>query len=128
MAKWRPGTDRRQTSHQRGLDAEQHAAAYLQDQGLELITRNYHAPCGEIDIIMRDGAILVFVEVRHRAREHFCRATETIDAGKQQRLRATAEHYMQQHAVTADADCRFDVITLTGPMHNINYHWLTNAL
>jgi len=127
MARWRAGPEPQATSVCRGRLAEQRAAAYLQDRGLELIRRNYHAPCGEIDLIMRDGAILVFIEVRHRKNESFCRAEETIDHGKQQRLRATAEHYLQQHAGHGNHDCRFDVLTLTGSIEHERCLWVTNA-
>lgn len=128
MARWRAGPEPQATSVATGRQAEQRAAAYLQAQGLELIHRNYHAPCGEIDLIMRHGAILVFIEVRHRKSEAFCKAAETIGAGKQQRLRATAEHYLQRHAAGSDHDCRFDILTLTGPAENERCHWITNAL
>ena len=128
MARWQAGPEPQATSVTSGRQAEQRAAAYLQDHGLKLIRRNYHAPCGEIDLIMQDGDILVFIEVRHRKSESFCKATETIDIGKQQRLRATAEHYLQQHAGGDDHDCRFDVLTLTGPIEHERCHWVTNAL
>ena len=50
-----------------GSDAEQLAATYLQQQGLILVTSNYSCRFGEIDLIMRDGKSLVFVEVRFAA-------------------------------------------------------------
>lgn len=128
MARWRGGPEPQTTSVARGRQAEQRAASYLQDQGLELIHCNYYAPCGEIDLIMQDRTILVFVEVRQRKSEAFCRAAETIDTGKQQRLRATAEHYLQKHGVSNDHDCRFDILTITGPAENEHFHWITNAL
>lgn len=126
MPAW-PDTDKRRAIYQRGRLAEQRALEFLQAQGLELIARNYRAARGEIDIIMRDGKTLVFVEVRYRADETFCRASETIDRGKQQRLRSTGEYYLQQHAGTFTDDCRFDIIILTGPAEKTEYQWVRNA-
>lgn len=128
MTAWRPGPEQRRANFQHGREAEQQAVDYLQAHGLKLVARNYRAPCGEIDIIMQDGAMLVFVEVRYRANESFCRTEETIDPRKQQRLRATGEHYLQHHnTVAMEAGCRFDIIILTGPRDNMNCQWLTNA-
>ncbi|MDZ7735330.1 MAG: YraN family protein [Gammaproteobacteria bacterium] len=90
MTTWRSGTERRRAIYRRGRAAEQQAVEYLRARGLELVVRNYRAPCGEIDIIMQDGSTLVFVEVRYRSSEAFCRTTETITAAKRRRLRATA--------------------------------------
>lgn len=128
-------TESRRATYQRGRRAEQAAIDYLRQQGLKLVCRNYRAPCGEIDIVMRDGTTLVFVEVRYRADEKFCRAIETIGNIKQSRLRATAEHYLQrQHLDDASHDsdsasdnCRFDVITISGPDKILVYNWLANA-
>ena len=51
----------------RGADAEELAAAFLQQHGLTLVTRNYRCRFGEIDLIARDGDTLVFIEVRQRS-------------------------------------------------------------
>ena len=116
-------------NHQTGRHAEQLACEYLEQQGLELICRNYHAPGGEIDLIMRDGSQLVFVEVRYRSKSYFGSAAESVDFKKQQRIRHTALCYLQQ----TDPDCsaRFDVVAIDkgqagkGLENNIN--WITNA-
>jgi putative endonuclease len=54
-----------------GRQAEDRALAYLQTQGLVLITRNFRSRRGEIDLVMRDAATLVFVEVRKRRSQRF---------------------------------------------------------
>lgn len=126
MPAW-PGVDKRRAVYRRGRLAEQQALEYLQAQGLELIECNYRASCGEIDIIMRDGNTLVFVEVRYRTNENFCRASETIDHHKQQRLRATGEHFLQRYQGRHTGDCRFDIVTLVGPAERTKYHWISNA-
>jgi len=127
MAASRPGPEQRRAIFQRGRAAEQQAAEYLQAQGLKLLGRNYRTPCGEIDLIMRDATTLVFVEVRYRSSESFCRPEETINTAKQQRLRAAGEHYLQHHPATVAEHCRFDIVTLTGSPDRPVYQWLTNA-
>ncbi len=57
-----------------GDHAELLACRYLQRHGLRLLTRNFHCRRGEIDLIMRDGDSLVFVEVRYRQQVRFGRA------------------------------------------------------
>jgi len=106
-----------------GVQAEALAAAYLKKQGLELITSNYRCRFGEIDLIMRDGTTLVFVEVRLRSNANFGGAAMSITAAKRQRLLHTAQHYLQQHG---DSSCRFDAVLMQSvDMQNIE--WLKNA-
>lgn len=106
-----------------GGQAEQLAAAYLNQQGLKLVTNNYQCRFGEIDLVMREGKTLVFVEVRLRSNADFGGAAMSITASKQQRLARTAEHYLQQYGESA---CRFDAI-LMSDMHMGNIEWIKNA-
>lgn len=108
---------------QLGGQAEALAAAYLKQQGLKLVSSNYHCRFGEIDLIMRDGNALVFVEVRLRSNVNFGGAAMSITAVKRQRLVQTAQHYLQQHG---DSACRFDAILMrTVDMQAIE--WIKNA-
>ncbi len=93
-----------------GPGAESLALRHLVAAGLSLITRNYRCRGGEIDLVMRDGECLVFVEVRYRSSTRFGRAEETITATKQARLATAASHYLQRHAVARPA--RFDVVAI----------------
>ncbi|CAG0974894.1 hypothetical protein MTYP_01438 [Methylophilaceae bacterium] len=106
-----------------GSEAEQAAAIFLQQKGLKLLTSNYHCRYGEIDLIMRDGKTLVFVEVRLRSNHAFGGAGMSITGPKQQKIIRTAEHYLQQHG---NAPCRFDAILMTKADAN-NIEWITNA-
>jgi putative endonuclease len=106
-----------------GSDAEQIAATYLQQQGLILVTSNYSCRFGEIDLIMRDGKSLVFVEVRLRSSTSFGGAGMSITPAKQQKLTRTAEHYLQKHGSTP---CRFDAI-LMSKAHTEDIEWIKNA-
>ena len=73
-----------------GAEAEQLALDFLQAKGLELVVKNFRTRRGEIDLIMRDNAILVFVEVRFRSNLNFGTAEESITAQKCQRLSSAA--------------------------------------
>jgi putative endonuclease len=93
-----------------GNTAEQMAADHLLRQGLTLVTRNYRCRGGEIDLIMRDGGTLVFIEVRARMRNDFGGAAASITAAKQARIILAARHYLARYRV--DAPCRFDAVLL----------------
>lgn len=109
--------------NQLGGQAEELAAAYLNQQGLKLVASNYRCRFGEIDLVMRDGKTLVFVEVRLRSNASFGGAAMSITASKQLRLARTAEHYLQHHGESA---CRFDAILMsTMDVHAIE--WIKNA-
>jgi len=100
------------TSKQIGDAAEDAALDYLQQQGLQLLQRNYRTPGrggGEIDLIMRgrDGT-LVFVEVRARVRSEFGGAAASIGASKRRRIVRAAQHYLL--ACVKLPPCRFDVV------------------
>ncbi|HUU73915.1 MAG TPA: YraN family protein [Burkholderiales bacterium] len=106
----------------RGLEAEELAFEYLRSQGLTAVERNYRCRLGEIDLIMRDGETLVFVEVRMRASSNFGGALESIDARKQRKLLSAARHYIG--ALGKIPNCRFDAVLLNGDNH---IDWIPNA-
>ena len=87
-----------------GAQAEQAAAAYLVKRGLQLVEKNYRCRFGEIDLIMRAGVTLVFVEVRSRSSRAFGGAAASIDARKQRKLIAAAQHYLAQLGNRRHAD------------------------
>jgi len=107
----------------RGADAENLAAAFLQQQGLRLVARNYRCRFGEIDLIAREGATLVFVEVRMRASARFGGAAASITAAKRRKLLRTARHYLS--GASRMPACRFDALLLNG--RNGSFEWLKNA-
>ena len=94
-----------------GLRAEQLAEIFLKAQGLTLVARNFHCRFGEIDLIMQDGAVLVFAEVRLRSNAKFGTAAASIIPAKQQKLARTAEYYLQQHP--HKHACRFDAVLMS---------------
>ena len=106
-----------------GADAERCAEKFLTQHSLVLLQRNYRCRFGEIDLVMREGITLVFVEVRLRSNANFGGAAMSITASKQQRLARTAEHYLQQYGESA---CRFDAILMSA-MDTGNIEWIKNA-
>jgi putative endonuclease len=107
-----------------GACAEQLAADYLQQHGLKLVARNYRCRAGEIDLILRDGATLVFAEVRLRKNGAFGGAAASITALKQHKLRLAAQHYLQ--TLTTEPPCRFDAVLLDRLDENA-VEWIKNA-
>ncbi|PKM22803.1 MAG: YraN family protein [Gammaproteobacteria bacterium HGW-Gammaproteobacteria-14] len=97
---------------QRGDQAEQAASQWLQQQGLQLIERNWRCRLGEIDLIMRDDQILVFVEVRYRGQRSHGGAAASVDTHKQRRLIAAARYYLGRYPYQAQGPCRFDVLAM----------------
>ncbi len=93
-----------------GAQAEDQALHFLLDQGLKLKQRNYTCRLGEIDLILLEGATLVFVEVRMRSSRSFGGAAQSITARKRQRLLAAARHYLSQQRTTPA--CRFDAVLI----------------
>ncbi len=111
------------TGRQRTGDAAEDAAlAYLRRHGLELIERNFRCKGGEIDLVMRDGAGLVFIEVRARASRSHGGAAASITPAKQRRLIVAAQLFLQRYA--SPPPCRFDVVSFDGE----DVEWLRNAI
>ena len=111
---------RRAPHKQRGDQAENLALEFLLARGLTLIKRNHLCRMGEVDLIMQDGAVTVFVEVRLRSSgntpgatasaDNWVSAAESIDARKQRRIMTAARHYLIGRP---DAPCRFDCVLLS---------------
>lgn len=103
------GKNRRKT----GAMYEKKAGEYLTDQGYEILEYNYRCRWGEIDIIARDGAYLVFCEVKYRSGAAGGHPAEAVDAKKQQIISRCALYYMTGRGMT-DVPCRFDVVSFEG--------------
>lgn len=108
-------TSARQKLGDFGEDA---AAAHLATLGYQQIARKWRCPAGEIDLIMRDGAELVFVEVRTRRGN--TSAAESIGPIKQRRLIGLAYSFLQRIHAPAEQCWRIDVIAIAiGPTGRI---------
>ncbi len=94
-----------------GLQGEQAAESRLRDDGLEIIARGFRARGGEIDLIARDGPVVVFVEVKTRSGSAY-RPAEAVDARKRRRIARAAALFLLRAGWT-EAVCRFDVVEVT---------------
>lgn len=106
------GMNKKINKTQQGRLAEDRALVYLQQQGLVCVTRNYACRFGEIDLIMQEASLLVFIEVRWRTNLNFGGAAASVSLAKQQRIWRTAEHYLMRYR--SQPACRFDVVAIDG--------------
>lgn len=113
-----------------GAEAEQWSRHYLEQHGLRTLESNYRTPRGEIDLIMMETETLVFVEVWLRNNPGYASAAQSITRAKQQRIIASAEHYLQAKKLVDKHPCRFDALCLTKDRGNSKAYqveWLQNA-
>jgi putative endonuclease len=97
-----------------GIYGEAAAAAYLTEQGYEILATNWHCARGELDIVDRHNAVLVFVEVKTRRGSQPDAAFASVSAAKRERLIASAYLYLEQHKLD-DVQWRIDVIAVALP-------------
>lgn len=112
-----------------GEQLETVALRYLEARGLTLICRNFQCKLGELDLIMRDAQMLVFIEVRYRRCERFGSAVESVDRRKQRKLLRTAQIYLNVQRFSQREPCRFDIlgITLNDAAQEYRFDWIANA-
>ena len=97
-----------------GDAGEDAALAFLRARGLRPLARNVRFKGGELDLVMLDGATLVFVEVRRRGRSEYGDAVDSVDARKARRIALAARLFLQRQPRHAQRDCRFDVVAYDG--------------
>ena len=93
-----------------GRRAEDLACRHLEAQVLRLLERNYRCRAGELDLVMRDGDTIAFVEVRYRADDRYGGGLASVDRRKCRRIALAARAWLQRHPALADAPCRFDIV------------------
>jgi putative endonuclease len=101
-------TDARITLGKHGEDL---ACRELERRGYAIVARRFRVRSGEIDIVSRDGAVLVFVEVKTRTGRRFGWAAEAVTGAKQRRIAQLAHEYLLRHRLS-DCPCRFDVVSV----------------
>lgn len=111
----------------RGTQVEAAARLHLLRAGLEDIAANVACRLGELDLVMRDGDCIVFVEVRYRACDAFGGGAASVDAFKQRRLVRAAEVFLKRMPSLASAPCRFDVVEATGDPALPALRWIRAA-
>jgi putative endonuclease len=110
-----------------GAIFEDLALAHAERDGLRLIARNFNCRYGELDLIMRDRAIVVFLEVRYRRSQAFGGALDSVSASKRDRLSKAASLFLQANPALANHACRFDVIAISGSAEAPLFNWQRNA-
>jgi putative endonuclease len=103
------------------------ARKHLEAAGLRLLAANQHFRIGEIDLVMRDGEVVVFVEVRYRRSSGFGGSAPSVDANKQRKLVLAAQCFLAAHADLARRACRFDVVAFEGETTSPRVDWIRNA-
>ncbi len=108
---------------QKGTLAENSAAAFLESQGYQIVARNFLRRVGELDVVARDGDLLLVVEVRTRADDQYGGAAASVTPAKQRRIALTAALFLQQHPELRRCRVRFDVIVV----RDGRIEWLRHA-
>jgi len=110
-----------------GAAAEQAARAFLERAGLRFVAANVNYRFGELDLVMRDAATVVFVEVRYRRERGFGDGHASITAAKRRRLALAAQAFLGAHPNLANQPCRFDTIAAEGTAPSFVFDWRRNA-
>ena len=110
-----------------GSHVEALAREFLLRQGLTPVAANANYRGGELDLVMRDGNTLVFVEVRYRRGSGFGGGAASVDANKRRKLVHAAGLFLAAHREHAKAPCRFDVIDASGDPETPAFDWLRDA-
>jgi len=98
------------STKKRGGQVENLVCDYLRRQKHKLIDRNYRCRLGEIDLIMQDKTLLIFIEVRYRQHCNFGSSLESVNLNKQNKIIKTAEYYLLSKRLSEKIACRFDVV------------------
>ena len=111
----------------KGKTAEELALSHLKRHGLAIVCRNFRSKHGEIDLIMLDSDVLVFVEVRSRVKASIVEPVESIDESKVSKIISCSEYFLQKEKKWSNHFCRFDVVTVSGPRREEKIEWIKNA-
>jgi len=103
-----------ESTRESGAEAEAAACAFLEARGMRIVERNFQVRGGEVDIVAREGDILVFVEVRFREGEEFGAPEETVGLAKRRRIVSTAREYISRIPRDSWREARFDVVAVVG--------------
>ena len=105
-----------QAGPHRGRQGEHLAAAYLEQQGYEILARNWRAPQvrNELDLVARDGQTIVFVEVKSARTSRFGDPLAWVTPRKQAAIIRAAQAYVLGHDLS-DCELRFDVVAVGPP-------------
>lgn len=127
MGKFRGRTKRQRKAHQFGVQAERLAAGYLRAKGYRILSTRYRARVGEIDIVARSGATIVFIEVKRR--KALDEALNSLQPRQQARIVRAAEHWLAENDLPLNTDCRFDMMVFSAYLvpHHIKNAFATDG-
>ncbi|HLP53013.1 MAG TPA: YraN family protein [Chitinophagales bacterium] len=108
-----------------GTKGEDAAVEFLKALQHEILERNYRHGRAEVDIISKDGRTIVFTEVKTRSTNAFGYPEEFVDKKKRTQMKRAAEEYMYQ--LKADADIRFDIISINQKNGELIVHHIKDA-
>jgi putative endonuclease len=123
-----PADARRVAAEKRGRRAERAATWFLRLKGYRLLASRFKTPVGEIDLVMRRGRTIVFVEVKERPDE--AAGLDAVTAKARRRIARAADYWLAGHPDAAGFDLRFDIVVASPgrlPRHHISPFDATGA-
>ena len=97
-----------------GKEGERVAERYLQGKGYKLVQRNYRCSAGELDLVVLDRRVVVFVEVKTRTGSGFGSPLEAVEFRKQRKMIQAAQFFLAEKGLQ-QRDARFDVVGVSWP-------------
>ena len=97
-----------------GKEGERVAERYLQKKGYRVVERNYRCPLGELDLVVLDQRVIVFVEVKTRTGHGFGTPVEAVEFRKQRKMIQVAQFFLAEKKLQ-QRDARFDVVGVSWP-------------
>lgn len=101
------------------------ARQHLESRGLRLLDAGWRCRLGELDLVMIDDGVLVFIEVRVRRQDSLVTPQESIDRHKRRRVIQAARHWLMHHPGEAELPARFDVVAIEDDDGRVD--WIRNA-
>jgi len=109
-----------------GKEGERIAEQYLKRKGYKLVERNYRCSAGEVDLIVLDRRVIVFVEVKTRTGHGFGTPLEAVQPRKQRKMMQAAQFFLSQKKLH-QRDARFDVVGISWPGREPMVEHIENA-
>ncbi len=110
-----------------GKFGEELASRYFQSLGYNIVGHNFHTRYGEIDLILRKGKILRFVEVKFRSNSDYGLPQEAVIKNKQEKIKKATLSWLQLRHLPLDTEIHFDVLAIRKRGTKIEYEYLQDA-
>ncbi len=110
-----------------GARAELYVARLMKRRGFSILARNFRSKAGEIDLIAKQGELLVVMEVRYRRSDEWGKPQDTVTAKKQAHLIRCAQDYLRLHPKLKRTRVRFDVAGVSRKGLFLTCDWVENA-